>query len=70
MAAYNSRNFNLGQFMNDLFQQSDLSAQFQFLENHLQVVNAYASAMEQELTQVTAVATAAQAQVQAQPGTL
>jgi hypothetical protein len=50
MAAYNPRNFDLGQFMNDLFQQPDLSAQFQFLGNHLQVVNAYASAMEQELT--------------------
>jgi hypothetical protein len=50
MAAYNPHNFNLSQFMNDLFQQLDLSAQFQFLGNHLQVVNIYASAMEQELT--------------------
>jgi hypothetical protein len=50
MAAYNPCNFDLGQFMNDLFLQPDLSAQFQFLGNHLQVVNAYASAMEQELT--------------------
>jgi hypothetical protein len=70
MAAYNPRNFDLGQFMNDLFLQSDLSAQFQFLGNHLQVVNAYASAMEQELTRVTAIATTAQAQIQAQPGIL
>jgi hypothetical protein len=70
MGAYNSHNFNLGQFMNDLYQQPDLLAQFQFLGNHLQVVNTYASAMEQELTQVTAITTAAQAQVQAQPGTL
>jgi hypothetical protein len=70
MAAYNPRNFDLGQFMNDLFLQPDLSAQFQFLGNHLQVVNAYASAMEQELTRVTAIATTAQAQIQAQPGTL
>jgi hypothetical protein len=70
MAAYNPRNFDLGQFMNDLFLQPDLLAQFQFLGNHLQVVNAYASAMEQELTRVTAIATTAQAQIQAQPGTL
>jgi hypothetical protein len=70
MAAYNPRNFNLGQFMNDLYQQPDLLAQFQFLGNHLQVVNTYASAMEQELTQVTAITTAVQAQVQAQSGTL
>jgi hypothetical protein len=33
MAAYNPRNFDLGQFMNDLFLQPDLSAQFQFLGN-------------------------------------
>jgi hypothetical protein len=70
MAAYNPRNFDLGQFMNDLFQQQDLANQLQFLGNHLQVINSYAAAMEQELTQVTAIATAAQAQVQAQPGTL
>jgi hypothetical protein len=70
MAAYNPCNFDLGQFMNDLFQQPDLLAQFQFLGNHLQVVNAYASAIEQELTRVTAIATTAQAQIQAQPGTL
>jgi hypothetical protein len=69
MAAYNPRNFDLGQFMNDLFLQPDHSAQFQFLRNHLQVVNAYASAVEQELTRVTAITTAAQAQAQAQPGT-
>jgi hypothetical protein len=50
MATYNSHNFDLGQFMNDLFQQPDLLAQFQFLGNHLQVVNTYASSMEQELT--------------------
>jgi hypothetical protein len=70
MAAYNPHNFDLGQFMNDLFQQPDLSAQFQFLGNQLQVVNAYASAMEQELTRVTTIATTAQAQIQAQSGTL
>jgi hypothetical protein len=70
MAAYNPRNFDLRQFMNDLFLQPDLSAQFQFLGNHLQVVNVYASAMEQELTRVTAIATTAQAQIQAQPGIL
>jgi hypothetical protein len=70
MAAYNPHNFDLGQFMNDLFQQPDLGAQLQFLGNHLQVINSYAAAMEQELTRVTAIATAAQAQAQAQPGTL
>jgi hypothetical protein len=51
MAAYNPCNFDLSQFMNDLFQQPDLSGQFQFLGNHLQVANTYASAMEQELAQ-------------------
>jgi hypothetical protein len=56
--------------MNDLFQQQDLANQLQFLGNHLQVINSYAAAMEQELTRVTAIAIAAQAQVQAQPGTL
>ena len=66
MAAYNPRNFDLGQFMQDLFSQPDLSAQFQFLGNHLQNVNAYASDMELELTRVTAIATAAQVQAQAQ----
>jgi hypothetical protein len=70
MAAYNPRNFDLGQFMNDLFQQPDLGAQLQFLGSHLQVVNTYASAMELELTQVTAITTATQAQLEAQPGTL
>jgi hypothetical protein len=55
--------------MNNLFQQPDLRVQLQFLGNHLQVINLYAAAMEQELTRVTAIATAAQAQVQAQPGT-
>jgi hypothetical protein len=70
MAVYNPRNFDLGQFMNDLFQQPDLANQLQFLGNHLQVINSYAAAMEQELTRVTAITTAAQAQVQAQPGTL
>jgi hypothetical protein len=70
MAAYNPRNFDLGQFMNDLFQQPDLGAQLQFLGSHLQVINSYAAGLEIELTQVTAIATTAQAQAQAQPGTL
>jgi hypothetical protein len=30
MAAYNPHNFDLGQFMNDLFQQPDLTNQLQF----------------------------------------
>jgi hypothetical protein len=47
MAAYNPHNFDLSQFMNDLFQQPDLGAQLQFLGNHLQVINSYAAAMEQ-----------------------
>jgi hypothetical protein len=70
MTAYNPCNFDLDQFINDLFQQPDLSAQFQFLGNHLQVVNTYASAMEQELNRATVIATNAQAQLQAQPGIL
>jgi hypothetical protein len=70
MAAYNPRNFDLGQFMNDLFQQPDLGAQLQFLGSHLQVINSYAAGLEIELTRVTAIATTAQAQAQGQPGTL
>jgi hypothetical protein len=70
MAAYNPRNFNLGQFMNDLFQQPDLANQLQFLGSHLQVINLYAAGLELELTRVTTIATTAQAQAQAQPGTL
>jgi hypothetical protein len=62
MAAYNPRNFNLGQFMNDLFQQPDLTNQLQFLGSHLQVINSYAAGLELELTRVTAIATTAQAQ--------
>jgi hypothetical protein len=56
--------------MNDLFQQPDLGAQLQFLGSHLQVINSYAAGLEIELTRVTAIATTAQAQAQAQPGTL
>jgi hypothetical protein len=41
MAAYNPCNFDLGQFMNDLFQQPDLANQLQFLGSHLQVINSY-----------------------------
>jgi hypothetical protein len=70
MAAYNPHNFNLGQFMNDLFQQPDLGAQLQFLGSYLQVINSYAAGLEIELTRVTAIATTAQAQAQAPPGTL
>jgi hypothetical protein len=70
MATYNPRNFDLGQFMNDLFQQPDLANQLQFLGSHLQVINSYAAGLEIELTRVTAIATTAQAQAQAQPGTL
>jgi hypothetical protein len=70
MAAYNPHNFDLGQFMNDLFQQPDLTNQLQFLGNHLQVINSYAAGVELELTRVTAITIAAQAQVQAQPRTL
>jgi hypothetical protein len=50
MAAYNPRNFDLGQFMNDLFQQPDLANQLQFLGSHLQVINSYAAGLEIELT--------------------
>jgi hypothetical protein len=70
MAAYNPCNFDLRQFMNDLFQQPDLGAQLQFLGSHLQVINSYAAGLQIELTRVTAIATTAQAQAQAQPGTL
>ena len=39
MANYNPRNFNLGQFMNDLYQLSDLDAQFKFLGDQFEVIN-------------------------------
>jgi hypothetical protein len=70
MAAYNPCNFDLSQFMNDLFQQPDLANQLQFLGSHLQVINLYAAGLELELTRVNAIAIATQAQAQAQPGTL
>jgi hypothetical protein len=50
MAAYNPHNVDLGQFMNDLFQQPDLGVQLQFLGSHLQVINSYAAGLEIELT--------------------
>jgi hypothetical protein len=70
MTAYNPRNVDLGQVMNDLFQQPDLANQLQFLGNHLQVINSYAAGLEIELIRVSAITTTAQAQAQAQPGTL
>jgi hypothetical protein len=50
MAAYNPCNFDLGQFMNVLFQQPDLGAQLQFLGSRLQVINSYAAGLGIELT--------------------
>jgi hypothetical protein len=67
MAAYNPHNFDFVHFMNDFFLQPDLSAQFQFLRHHLQVVNAYASNLEQVLNRVRS---ALGATTPAQPGTL
>ena len=46
MANYNSRNFNLGQFMNDLYQLSDLDTQFKFLGDQFEVINSYSLMLE------------------------
>ena len=46
MANYNPRNFNLGQFMNDLYQLPNLDAQFKFLGDQFQVINSYSLMLE------------------------
>ena len=49
MANYNPRNFNLGQFMNDLYQLPDLDTQFKFLGDQFEVINSYSLMLEKEL---------------------
>ena len=53
MASYNPRNFNLGQFTNDLYQLPDLDAQFKFLEDQFEVINFYSLMLEKELQKVS-----------------
>ena len=49
MASYNPHNFNLGQFVNDLYQLPDLDAQFKFLGDQFEVINSYSLMLETEL---------------------
>ena len=60
MASYNPRNFNLGQFTNDLYQLPDLDAQFKFLEDQFEVINFYSLMLEKELQKVSALVTTLQ----------
>ena len=53
MASYNPRNFNVGQFMNDLYQLPDLDAQFKFLGDQFEVNNSYSLMLEKELEKVS-----------------
>ena len=53
MASYNPCNFNLGQFMNDLYQLPDLDAQFKFLGDQFEVINSYLLMLEKELEKVS-----------------
>ena len=53
MASYNPHNFNLGQFMNDLYQLLDLHAQFKFLGDQFGVINSYSLMLEEELQKVS-----------------
>ena len=57
MASYNPCNFNLAQFMNDLYQQPDLDAQFKFLGDQFEVINSYSLILEKELQKVSALIT-------------
>ena len=60
MAIYNPRNFNLSQFMNDLYQQPDLDAQFKFLGDQFEVINSYSLMLEKQLEKVSNLVTALQ----------
>ena len=57
MANYNPHNFNLGQFMNDLYQLLDLHAQFKFLGDQFEVINSYSLMLEKELQKVSTLVT-------------
>ena len=61
MASYNPCNFNLGQFMNDLYQLPDLDAQFKFLGDQFEVINSYSLMLEKELQKVSALVATVQA---------
>ena len=54
MANYNPHNFNLSQFITDLYQQPDLDAQFKFLGDQFEVINSYSLMLEKELQKVSA----------------
>ena len=60
MATYNPRNFNLSQFMNDLYQLPDLDAQFKFLGDQFEVINSYSLMLEKQLEKVSNLVTALQ----------
>ena len=52
MASYNPRNFNLAQFMNDLYQIPDLDAQFKLLGDQFEVINSFSLMLEKQLEKV------------------
>ena len=60
MANYNPHNFNLGQFMNDLYQLPNLDVQFKFLGDQFEVINFYSLMLEKELQKVSALVTTLQ----------
>ena len=60
MANYNPRNFNLGQFMNDLYQLPNLDVQFKFLGDQFEVINSFSLMLEKELQKVSALVTTLQ----------
>ena len=60
MASYNPHNFNLGHFMNDLYQQPDLDIQFKFLGDQFEVINSYSLMLEKALQKVSALVTTLQ----------
>ena len=57
MASYNPHNFNLAQFMNDLYQQTNLDAQFKFLGDQFEVINSYSLMLEKQLEKVSTLVT-------------
>ena len=60
MASYNPCNFNLGQFMNDLYQLPNLDAQFKFLGDQFEVINSYSLMLEKQLEKVSTLVTTIQ----------
>ena len=60
MASYNPYDFNLGRFMNDLYQLPNLDVQFKFLGDQFEVINSYSLMLEKELQKVSTLVTTLQ----------